>query len=118
MNSKSSIFDSILNTIESEDIRKFAERCIETIPDYFWNVGASSTGKYHPQYALGDLGLARHTCALVRFLNHIFAVDCFGKNFTQREKDLMRAIWVHGILIKEVQWYCHCLKTNIKQFYT
>ena len=90
MNSKSNIFDSILNTIESEDIRKFAERCIETIPDYFWNVGASSTGKYHPQYALGDLGLARHTCALVRFLNHIFAVDCFGKNFTQREKDLMR----------------------------
>ena len=71
MNSKSSIFDSILNTIESEDIRKFAERCIKTIPDYFWNVGASSTGKYHPQYALGDLGLARHTCALVRFLNHI-----------------------------------------------
>ena len=90
MNSKSNIFDSILNTIESKDIRKFAERCIETIPDYFWNVGASSTGKYHPQYALGDLGLARHTCALVRFLNHIFAVDCFGKNFTQREKDLMR----------------------------
>lgn len=43
MNSKSSIFDSILNTIESEDIRKFAERCIETIPDYFWDVGASST---------------------------------------------------------------------------
>lgn len=87
MNSKSSIFDSILNTIESEDIRKFAERCIKTIPDYFWNVGASSTGKYHPQYALGDLGLARHTCALVRFLNHIFAVDCFGKNFySKRER--------------------------------
>lgn len=90
MNSKSSIFDSILNTIESEDIRKFAERCIETIPDYFWEVGASSTGKYHPQYALGELGLARHTCALVRFLNHILNVDCFGDKFTSREKDLMR----------------------------
>ena len=90
MNSKSSIFNSILDTIESEDIRKFAERCIQTIPDYFWDVGASSTGRYHPQYALGDLGLARHTCALVRFLNHIFAVKCFGENFTQREKDLMR----------------------------
>ena len=90
MNNKSSIFDSILDTIESEDIRKFAERCIQTIPDYFWDVGASSTGRYHPQYALGDLGLARHTCALVRFLNHIFAVKCFGENFTQREKDLMR----------------------------
>ena len=89
-NEKAKIFDSILNTIENEDIRYFAEQCIETIPDYFWNVGARSTGKYHPQYALGDLGLARHTCALVRFLNHILSVDCFGGKFTSREKDLMR----------------------------
>ena len=89
-NEKAKIFDSILNTIENEDIRHFAEECIETIPDYFWEVGASSTGKYHPQYALGELGLARHTCALVRFLNHILNVDCFGDKFTSREKDLMR----------------------------
>ena len=89
-NEKAKIFDSILNTIENEDIRYFAEQCIETIPDYFWEVGASSTGKYHPQYALGELGLARHTCALVRFLNHILNVDCFGDKFTSREKDLMR----------------------------
>lgn len=89
-NEKSKIFDSILNTIENEDIRHFAEECIETIPDYFWKVGASSTGKYHLQYALGELGLARHTCALVRFLNHILNVDCFGDKFTSREKDLMR----------------------------
>lgn len=89
-NEKAKIFDSILNTIENEDIKYFAEQCIETIPDYFWEVGASSTGKYHPQYALGELGLARHTCALVRFLNHILSVDCFGSKFTSREKDLMR----------------------------
>lgn len=89
-NENAKIFDSILNTIENEDIRYFAEQCIETIPDYFWEVGASSTGKYHPQYALGELGLARHTCALVRFLNHILSVDCFGNKFTSREKDLMR----------------------------
>ena len=89
-NENAKIFDSILNTIENEDIRYFAEQCIETIPDYFWELGASSTGKYHPQYALGDLGLARHTCALVRFLNHILSVDCFGNKFTSREKDLMR----------------------------
>lgn len=89
-NSKAKIFDSILDTIENSDIRYFAEQCIETIPDYFWEVGASSTGKYHPKYALGELGLARHTCALVRFLNHIFNVECFGSKFSSREKDLMR----------------------------
>lgn len=92
---KSRIFDSLLDTFENDDIRNFAKECIETIPNYFWEVGASSTGKYHPQYALGDLGLARHTCALVRFLNHILSIDCYKNEFTSRERDLLR---VAGIM--------------------
>jgi len=94
-NEKAKIFDSLLSTFENDDIKNFAVECIETIPDYFWDVGASSTGKYHPQYALGDLGLARHTCALVRFLNHILNIDCYKNDFTSRERDLLR---VAGIM--------------------
>ena len=94
-NEKSKIFDQLLDTFENEDTKEFAKRCIETIPDYFWNVGASSTGTYHPSYALGDLGLARHTCALVRFLNHILTIECYKNDFTARERDLMR---VAGIM--------------------
>ena len=94
-NEKSKIFDSLLDTFENEDIKNFANECIETIPNYFWDIGASSTGKYHPQYALGDLGLARHTCALVRFLNHILNIDCYKNEFTSRERDLLR---VAGIM--------------------
>lgn len=94
-NEKSKIFDSLLNTFENEDIKNFAKECIETIPTYFWAVGASSTGKYHPKYAIGDLGLARHTCALVRFLNHILSIDCYKNDFTSRERDLLR---VAGIM--------------------
>ncbi len=94
-NEKANIFNPLLDTFENEDIKNFAKECIETIPDYFWNVGASSTGKYHPQYALGDLGLARHTCALVRFLNHILNIDCYKDDFTSRERDLLR---VAGIM--------------------
>ena len=94
-NEKAIIFDSLLDTFENEDIKNFAKECIETIPDYFWNVGASSTGKYHPQYALGDLGLARHTCALVRFLNHMLNIDCYKNDFSSRERDLLR---VAGIM--------------------
>jgi len=94
-NEKSKIFDSLLDSFENEDIKNFANECIETIPNYFWNVGASSTGKYHPQYALGELGLARHTCALVRFLNHILSIDCYKNDFTSRERDLLR---VSGIM--------------------
>lgn len=90
MNDKSNIFNGIISTIESDDIRDFAEVLLDTIPDYFWDVGASSTGKYHPQYALGDLGLARHTCALVRIMNHLFSIDCVKNDFTKRERDLLR----------------------------
>ena len=55
MNSDAKIFDSVLDTFENEDIKKFAKNCIDTIPSYFYKVGASSTGKWHPAYALGYL---------------------------------------------------------------
>lgn len=55
-----------------------------------FSVAASSTGKYHPTYALGDGGLARHTVALVRILNHVFGVESIADQFTSRERDLLR----------------------------
>lgn len=94
MREEAKIFESILSTIENKDIREFAEVLIDTIPDYIFHAAASSSGKYHPKYALGDGGLVRHTCALVRILNHIISIDCMNK-FTSRERDLMR---VAGIM--------------------
>lgn len=90
MNEKAKIFDSLLETFENEDIKRFAKLCIETVPAYFYLVGASSTAKYHPAYALGELGLARHTCAVVRFLNHMFSIDCYKNDYSSRERDLIR----------------------------
>ena len=66
---KEDVFVPILENIKNEDIKEFAQYLItHDCPGYFYEIGASSTGKYHPQYAVGELGLARHTCALVRFL--------------------------------------------------
>lgn len=42
----------------------------EKVPEYFYEVAASSTGKYHPWYSLGYGGLVRHTKAAV-----LIAVD-------------------------------------------
>ncbi len=80
----------ILNTIVSEDIREFAETLVEGLPDYIWHVGASSTGKYHPAYSLGEGGLMRHQIAVVRFLNYFFELEQYNTKFTSREMDLMR----------------------------
>lgn len=84
------VFKEVLESIENEDIKEFADRCLDTIPQYFYEVGASSTGKYHPSYALGTLGLARHTLALCRIMNHLFSIESIGAMFNSRERDLMR----------------------------
>ena len=63
---KSEKFIKELEYIKNDDIRGFAKLALENLPDYFFDVAASSTGKYHPTYALGNGGLVRHTKAAVR----------------------------------------------------
>ena len=84
------IFNTILDTFENEDIKKFAEECIDSISEYIYHVPASSSGKYHPKYALNEGGLIRHTLALLRIMNHLFSIDCVKDQFTSRERDLLR----------------------------
>lgn len=93
------ILDEVLNSIENEDIEQFAEKCISDFDTYIYVVPASSTGKYHPSYALGEAGLLRHTVAVARFLNHMFGVESIANQFTSRERDLLRvAALVHDSL--------------------
>jgi len=93
-------FKEILKTFENKDIEKFAEECLKNAPLYWHEVAASSTGKYHPQYALGQGGLVRHTIALVRILNHMLAVESFAKQFTSRERDLLRVAGIAHDMMK------------------
>lgn len=80
----------ILSTIVNDDIREFAKVLVDGLPAYIWEVGASSTGKYHPAYSLGLGGLMRHQIAVVRFLNYFFELEQYNTKFTSRECDLMR----------------------------
>ena len=79
-----------LDTIENKDIKEFAIVLLEDLPEYIWHVGASSTGKYHPTYSLGEMGLMRHQVAVVRFLNFFFELEQYNSKLTSREMDLMR----------------------------
>ena len=80
----------ILETIQDDEIRTFAYVLVDNLPSYIWEVGASSTGKYHPAYSLGSGGLMRHQIAVVRFLNFFFELEQYNTKFTSREMDLMR----------------------------
>lgn len=86
---QSKLITPILETIVNEDIREFATVLVDGLPNYIWEVGASSTGKYHPQYSLGVGGLMRHQIAVVRFLNYFFELEQYA-TIGSRKFDLMR----------------------------
>ena len=90
MEHQSNVVTQVLATIVNDDIREFAKVLVKGLPKYIWEVGASSTGKYHPAYSLGDGGLMRHQVAVVRFLNYFFELEQYNTKFTSREMDLMR----------------------------
>lgn len=77
-----------LNMIQDADIRHLVMKYLDKAPDYFWTTPASSTGKYHPSYALGDGGLLRHTKACCRIAYELFRNETV-QNFTQEDKDLV-----------------------------
>lgn len=84
------LVEPVLSTIVNDDIREFAEVLLNGMPQYIWEVGASSTGKYHPEYSLGIGGLMRHQIAVVRFLNYFFELEQYNSKMTDRTMDLMR----------------------------
>lgn len=55
-------FDCIKDTFLRGKVIRFFD---EKVPDYFFHIPASSTGKYHPSFALGEGGLLRHTRMMV-----------------------------------------------------
>ena len=82
-------FKKELEYIKDERVKKSLIYMINKLPDYFFEVPASSTGKYHPPYAQNDGGLLRHTKAAVRIGYELLADACIGDKYKSIEKDLM-----------------------------
>jgi len=92
---KKEIFKKELEYIKNDDIKESAVFMINLLPDYFFEIPASSTGKYHPTFAASDHGLVKHTKVAVRIAYELLSNDIINK-FTDREKDLIiMAIILH-----------------------
>ena len=86
---KIEVFQKEINYIKNERYRENIKKMINWLPDYFFLVAASSTGKYHPKFSLGEMGLVRHTKAAVRLAYELLNTETIGYSFTADEKDLM-----------------------------
>jgi len=103
---KAQVFQEELSWIADNNIRTFAQTAVSQLPDYFFQVAASSTGKYHPEYAIGPGGLVRHTKAAVKIAKELLGLEMYGR-YSQAEKDLILTAlilhdgWKHGPEKKE-----------------
>lgn len=83
-----------LRQIKSAFLKDLALKMGERVPSYFYEVPASSTGKYHPEYCLGHGGLLRHTKAAVKIAVSLFeATGTFKFNPDDRDVILVSLIF-------------------------
>ena len=97
------IFEKELNFIIDEEIRDCTIQVLDKVNDKFFTEPASSTGKYHPNYALGEGGLVRHTQAAVRIANDLLHLE--NNPFTPDEGDLIiAALILHDTCKSGIEW--------------
>ena len=75
---KSKFFEREINLIQNPDYQAFVRWVLDkAVPDYFWEIGASSSGRYHPVFSQGEGGLVRHTKAVVMFAEELLRMSSY-----------------------------------------
>lgn len=93
---KVSYFNKEYNYIKDSNKREDIKHLVSGLPDYFFEIPASSTGKYHPEFASSEHGLVKHTKVAVRIAYELLNNPGLN-NFTDGEKDII----VMGIIIHD-----------------
>ena len=89
-------FEKEINLIQSEDMRMFTKWYLdEKVPKYFWEIGASSSGKFHPQFSQGVGGLVRHTKAVVMFAEELLRMSSYAYMKEEYKDYVILACIVH-----------------------
>lgn len=72
---KIKVFQEQINSINNITIQNLVMEALNNVNDEFFKAPASSTGKYHPEYSLGEGGLVRHTISAVWFANTLWELE-------------------------------------------
>ena len=89
-------FEKELSYINDEVIREQTKKVLSCVAPEFFVAAASSTGKYHPSYALGEGGLYRHTCAAVGIAKDVLELEWVKNNISEPVHDyIIAALILH-----------------------
>ena len=96
MINKSDFFKRELDLIVNEDLRMAVKSYLEeSVPEYFWEIGASSSGKFHPAFSQGKGGLVRHTKAVVMFAEELLRMSSYAFMRDEYKDYVIAACIVH-----------------------
>lgn len=100
-------FEKELSWIKDDIIREQTKKALNGVAPEFFQAPASSTGKYHPSYALGEGGLYRHTCAAVGIAKDLLELEWFKDKFDDRRRDyILASIILHDVCKSGICWDC------------
>ena len=96
MINKTDFFKRELDLIVNEDLRMAVKSYLEeSVPEYFWEIGASSSGKFHPAFSQGKGGLVRHTKAVVMFAEELLRMSSYAFMRDEYKDYVIAACIVH-----------------------
>ena len=79
-------FEKEIGYLKKESNKEDLKKLINLLPDYFFEIPASSTGKYHPKFSTTKHGLLKHTKVAVRIAYELFNIE---DRFNDEDKDLI-----------------------------
>lgn len=82
---KIALFINEIDSINDKNLKKLATEIIACADDYFFTIPASSTGKNHPLFSLGEGGLVRHTKCVVYMVKCL----CESFNIDEYKRDML-----------------------------
>ena len=85
----------IKKEITNTDLMNFALFCMGKIPDYFWVIPASSSGKYHPSTDLGEGGLLRHSLMVARVAIDLLDTEMPNGSLSTYKNEILFACLFH-----------------------
>lgn len=99
-------YQNELDLISNQDLRSIVMDTLDASPECIIEIPASSSGRYHPSYSLGEGGLMRHTKAAVGIAKCMIETDIF-KHMVADE--LNRTLNLNCSDIEAEQIYADCV---------
>ena len=87
----SELYEKEIGYIKNPTLQKITKDVLDSAPECIQTIPASSTGKYHPAYSLGEGGLMRHVKGAVGIAHSLMQTDnfrniVFGNGFEDIEQ--------------------------------